>query len=311
MDNYLSLFKNYLEGQRGLAKATCEAYLRDVTDFERFLKERHNLSLRDLDRIDQNIVRQYLAELHRRGHKKTSISRRLSSLRSFFALLERKRLLATNPLTGISNPKVGRHHPRVLNVDQIMNILEAQEDPSPRGLRDRALLELLYGSGLRISEALALDLGDVDLSSRTIRVRGKGGKERLVPLTSKSRQFLQRYLEQREAFSPQRGERAFFLGMRGKRLNRREAYRIVDEYRKKAGVFYRIGPHTLRHSFATHLLEGGADLRSVQKLLGHSRLSTTQRYTHLTMGKIARIYDMAHPMSMGDTKERDGGDDEG
>lgn len=169
------------------------------------------------------------------------------------------------------------------------------QDNSPKGLRNRALLELLYGSGLRISEALSLDIDHIDLSQGVLKVLGKGNKERIVPITSKCREIILRYLEQRKAFNPKQGTKALFLGVRGKRLNRREALRIVERACKQASLPVFISPHTLRHSFATHMLESGADLRVVQQLLGHSRLSTTQRYTHLTMGKIAHIYDNAHP----------------
>ncbi len=304
MSKYIKLFSDYLKGQRGLAEATCDAYVRDIEVFEDFLRDRHSLDMEEVEKVDSNIIRHYLSELHRKGNKKSSICRILSSLRNFFSFLEKKGIIEGNPLLGISNPKMGKHHPRVLNVDQVIAMLEVKEDPSPKGVRNRALLELLYGSGLRISEALSLNIADVDLSARIIRVKGKGGKERVVPLTEKCRELLSRYLDQRSAFCPRDGERAFFLGMRGKRLNRREAYRIVNEIRKQAGVVYRIGPHTLRHSFASHLLEGGADLRSVQRLLGHSRLSTTQRYTHITMGKIARIYDRAHPRAREEDKKK-------
>ncbi len=302
MSKFVEGFICYLKGQRGMAEATYKAYLKDIEAFEEFLRDRYVLDLEQPDKIDSGKIRHYLSELHRKGYKKTSISRILSSLRSFFSFLEKKRIIKKNPLIGISNPKTGRHYPRILNIDEMMSLLEVEEEPSPRGLRDKALLELLYGSGLRISEALSLDIDDVEISGKIIRVKGKGEKDRLVPITDKCKELLKRYLEQRNAFSPAEGERAFFLGIQGKRLHRREAYRIVDKARKRAGVLYKIGPHTLRHSFATHMLEGGADLRSVQKLLGHSRLSTTQRYTHITMGKIARIYDMAHPRAKEEDK---------
>jgi integrase/recombinase XerC len=295
MNKHLKNYIAYLKGQRGMSEATCNSYSKDIILFENFLNSTYSLTLEQLDKINSTHIKGFLKHLHLTGQKKTTISRKLSSLRGFFRFLEKKHLINKNPIMGISNPKVGKHQPKVLSVDQILRILTEEKDRSPKGLRDKALLELLYGSGLRISEAISLDIDHIDLHQQTIKVMGKGSKERIVPITAKCREAILKYLEQRGAFNPKQGEKALFLGIRGKRLNRRQALRIIENACKKAGIPHPISPHTLRHTFATHMLEGGADLRSVQKLLGHSRLSTTQRYTHITMGKIAKIYDSSHP----------------
>ena len=295
MNKYLNNYLSYLKGQRGFSPATYRAYETDLLSFEKYLKDNFSLTLEQPDKITKKHITSFLKTLHLQGFKKTSISRKLSALRGFFKFLEKKKIIDKNPIIGISNPKTGKHHPKVLNIDQITKLLDKTQDYSPKGLRNRALLELLYGSGLRISEALSLNIDDIDFSQGLIKIRGKGNKERIVPITSKCRELMLRYLEQRNAFNPKDRTRALFLGVRGKRLNRREAVRIVERACMKVSLPVLISPHTLRHSFATHMLESGADLRIVQKLLGHSRLSTTQRYTHITMGKIAHIYDNAHP----------------
>ncbi len=295
MNKLLESYMAYLKGQKAMSEHTCKSYYTDLISFEDFISSKYGVSLKHPEDILPDHIKGFLKNLHMHGLKKTSISRKLSSLRSFFRFLEKKHKIKKNPIMGVPNPKIGRHNPRVLSVDQIIKFLSQKTDNSPKGLRDKAILELLYGSGLRIGEALSLDIDHIDLSQNTIKVMGKGNKERIVPLTEKSKQAIIKYLEQRGAFNPAPREKALFLGIRGKRLNRRQAIRIIEHTLKQAGIHFHISPHTLRHSFATHMLEGGADLRTVQKLLGHSRLSTTQRYTHITLGKITQIYDMAHP----------------
>ncbi len=198
-------------------------------------------------------------------------------------------------MAGLRNPKQDKRHPKALNVDQALALLEAKLSPDPEGLRDLALAEMLYGAGLRVSEAFSLDIDDFDPASGFVRVMGKGGKERLAPLGRTALSRLARYVGQRGALLGDAKERALFLGLRGGRLDRRQAARIVQNLAGLAGLPQRISPHTLRHSFATHMLEAGADLRSVQELLGHERLSTTQRYTHLNLQHLMQTYDKAHP----------------
>ncbi|MDC0335631.1 tyrosine recombinase XerC [Pseudodesulfovibrio sp.] len=287
-------FLAFLEVEKGYSGATIRSYGTDLVQFEDFLK-RVKRSLEKPKRINRDHVRGFLAEMHRQSLSKTSMGRKLSSLRAYFKYLLKHKVIAKDPMAGIRNPKQEQRHPQVLNVDQAVAMMEAAIEPDPEGLRDIALAEVLYGSGLRISEAIGLDLNDLD--SDVIRVTGKGSKERIVPLSDAAMKRIRRYIEQRHAFlQDDYSEQAVFLGIRsGKRLNRRAANRIIAKLGKLAGLPKDVHPHMLRHSFATHMLEAGADLRSVQELLGHERLTTTQRYTHLDMQRIMQVYDSAHP----------------
>ncbi len=282
--------------EKGCSKATVSAYAGDLGQFEEYLRAR-DLSIAEPRALKRDHVRGFVADLHRKRIQKSSMARKLSCLRSFFKYLARQNLIAQNPTAGVRNPRQEKRHPNFLNVDQSLALMEAEVPRDPEGLRDMALAELLYGSGLRISEALGLGVDDVDTSSGVVRVMGKGAKERLAPLSDAGKERLDAYLAERGAFQPDFKEDALFLGRRGARLQRRQANRILVKLAQSANLPERVHPHMLRHSFATHLLEAGADLRSVQKLLGHSRLSTTQRYTHLGMSKIAQMYDQAHPMA--------------
>ena len=285
-----------LQVQRGLSSATLQAYRKDLLLFFEHLSSQ-NLAAEAPEAITSRQVHVFLRELHRRGLSKSTMARKLSTLRGFFRFCQKQGLIEANPMHGLSNPKQESFYPQVLNVDNVLSLLESRLDRDPKGLRDLALAELLYGSGLRIGEALQLDLQDFDPAEGLLRVKGKGGKERIAPLTQAGIRRLKEYLGQRSAFSPLPRETALFLGLRGKRLQRRQANRIIDRLARNAGLPQHISPHALRHSFATHLLEAGADLRTVQELLGHSRLSTTQRYTHLSLGKLMATYDRCHPKS--------------
>lgn len=294
----------HLDVEKGYSQATIRAYGRDLEQFESFLSRRDR-TLAEPGAVTRDDVRAFLADLHRTGARKSSMSRKLSSLRSLFRYLRKTGLAKDNPLSNVGNPKQDKRHPKALNVDQALAVMEAKVPAGPEGLRDLALAELLYGSGLRISEALDLDVDDIDPGSGILRVMGKGRKERLVPLSDASVRRLKAYLAQRHAFPAELTERALFLGNRGGRLHRVQAARIVAGLAKLAGLPQSISPHTLRHSFASHLLQSGADLRSVQELLGHKRLTTTQRYTHLNLAQIARTYDAAHPRSTSSKKKEE------
>jgi len=287
-------FLAFLSVEKGYSDATIRSYGTDLEQFQDFLKGKKR-SLESPGRVSREHVRGFLAELHRRRLSKASMGRKLSSLRAYFKYLMRHKQIVKDPMSGIRNPKQEKRHPQVLNVDQAVSMMEAAVEPDPEGLRDIALAEVLYGSGLRISEAIGLDMNDVD--SDVIRVVGKGSKERIVPLSEAAVKRIRRYMEQRHAFiKDDYSEQALFLSVRaGKRLDRRQANRIVTKLAKLAGLPKDVHPHMLRHSFATHMLEAGADLRSVQELLGHKNLSTTQRYTHLDMQRIMQVYDSAHP----------------
>lgn len=305
----IEMFLAHLELEKGFSKATVDAYANDLSQFETFMDPK-GFTLGRPEEISKKHVQAFMADQHRRNMEKSSVARRISALRSFFRFCARMRMINTLPTEGIKNPRQDKRQPDVLNVDQVFALLaEPQKAAAParRGsdpekaeavqARDMALAELLYGSGLRISEALGLDAHHVNMQNAVARVLGKGGKQRLAPLSDTSVEALSRWIELRGRLLPdgQRDEGALFLGSRGGRLNRRQAQRIIEDLCRRAGLPQAVSPHALRHSFATHLLEAGADLRSVQELLGHSRLSTTQRYTHLNLARLVEVYDKAHP----------------
>lgn len=308
----IEMFLAYLELERDYSPATVRAYETDLMQFEEMLQSR-DISLGTPKAVTKDHIRGYLASLHRTQTSKTSMGRKLSALRAFFRFCLRMRFIQVLPTEGIQNPKTPQKHPEFLNVDQMFSLLQ-EGGQQPKGsltksnktssslakeawqeARDLCLAELLYGSGLRISEALALDIGRLG-EGNVVRIMGKGRKERLVPLTPVCKERMASWLELRGEVAKE-GEKALFVGARGGRLNRREAQRIIARLCEEAGLPQDVSPHALRHSFATHLLEGGADLRSVQELLGHSRLSTTQRYTHLSLQHLMEIYDSAHPLA--------------
>ncbi len=294
--NLVESFLSYLETQKGFSSSTIKAYANDLSQLETFL-DKKSLSLQYPQQLGKSVIQKYCAEMHRQNYSKTTLARKLATVRSFFKYCQQKKIISMSPVRGISNPKQKKSHPQVLNIDQILTLLEAQIGLDPLGRRDLALAEVLYGAGLRISEALNLNLSDLDLGQSLLRVRGKGGKERILPFNQVGKKRLISYLDHRLAFNPNPNEQALFLGKQGKRLHRRQAARIIKKLSQLAGLPGHISPHVLRHSFATHMLGEGADLRSVQELLGHSRLSTTQVYTHLNLNKILTIYDSAHPKS--------------
>lgn len=305
----LAMFLAHLEMEKGYSKATVAAYGEDLRQFAAFAAT-FGVSLDAPKEITARHIRDFMADMHRQALSKTSMGRKLSSIRAFFRFCARLRLVTAMPTDGVHNPKQEKRHPKVLNVDQTFALLapgkEVRHPKASAGKasgaatsRDLALAELLYGSGLRISEALSLDTGQILLADKDnafVRVLGKGGKERLVPLSDESVNALAAWLAERGKLAAP-DEKALFVGTGGKRLNRRVAARIIADLCTKAGLPETVSPHTLRHSFATHLLESGADLRSVQELLGHSRLSTTQRYTHLNLAHLTKVYDAAHPKS--------------
>lgn len=294
-------FFQYLAA-RGLRQATLEAYATDLQDFEAFLGQR-DATLARPEGLVRDLVLAYVADLHRRRLAKTTVARRLSALRAVFRFWLRHGVLVQDPARGIRNPKQPRRRPRALNVDETIAILEAVEvDSSPQALRDAALLELLYGSGLRVSEAVGLQVPQVDLVQGMVRVTGKGGKDRLVPLSDASRRRLAVLVAGRR-----RGP--VFVHEDGAPLTRTQAYRIVRAAAQRAGVLKPVSPHSLRHAFATHLLISGADVRGVQELLGHARISTTQRYTHVELGHALQVYDRCHPRArLGSTSPDPAGD---
>ncbi len=290
----IQAFLGYLDVEKRYSPATVSAYAQDLEDFAAYLEQK-NIPINEPAGITPQHIQGFLVYLHHRRMSKSSMARKLSGLRSFFNYLARQGHIQVSPMAGIRNPRQPVRTPRALNIDQALLLMEAQTINTPKDLRDMALVEVLYGSGLRISEALNLNLEDIDLGTTTVRVQGKGGKERLSPLSQAGAERLRRYLTIRREFCNSPEEQALFLGNRGKRLHRKQAARIIQKLAKICGLPENVHPHMLRHSFATHLLESGADFRSVQELLGHSRASTTQRYTHLTLDRLIASYDNAHP----------------
>ena len=302
-------FLAYRASGRGLPDATRAAYAADLAGFQSYLRNQR-LSVENPEHITRDHIRGFSAALFKSGLAKSSISRKLAAVRAFFAYLIRVRRITANPCLGIRNPKPEGRRPKLLNVDQTFALLDDTHTPPPQNAqneavsaRDLALAELLYGSGLRISEALGLNFTDIDPHSGIARVMGKGSKQRLAPLSDSSTRTLQRWMQLRPHLAPPE-EAALFVGARGKRLDRRQATRLLAALCKKAGLPVSVSPHSLRHGFATHLLEAGADLRTVQELLGHARLTTTQHYTRLTVEGITRVYDKAHPKARRDDKSR-------
>lgn len=248
--------------------------------------------------VDVNNIRSYLALLNEQNYSKSTIARKLATLRSFYKFLVKRGIVTSNPVTAVRTPKQEKKLPKFLEFDQVKKLLETPPMDGWLGARDRAMLEVLYSTGIRVSELVALNMDDIDFLGEVVHIRGKGKKERITPVSSSALQIIQHYLEYRNKraqnntnFDP----KVLFVNKHGKRLSTRSVRRKMDKYLKMAGLDPSISPHTLRHSFATHMLNNGADLRSVQELLGHQSLSTTQVYTHLTTKKLKDVYESSHP----------------
>jgi integrase/recombinase XerC len=293
MQELIERFGRHLTDERNLSDHTNCAYLRDLGEFKTFLERHGGTDVEALGRLDNLLLRRYLAELHKRNQR-TSIARKLSTLRTFFRFLVREGVLKSNPAEGLATPKLNRYLPKTLSVDEAHALMERGHGRTLLGLRDRAIVELFYSCGLRISELTGLNVGSLDLRENLVRALGKGRKERIVPVGRKARVALIDYLEAR---SMPADEEPLFLNARGGRLTPRSVQRNLKVRLLKAGVLKDVSPHALRHTFATHLLDGGADLRSIQELLGHASLSTTQKYTQVSVDQLMAVYDKAHPRS--------------
>lgn len=295
MQEVFNRYKNYLEAERNVSPYTVRNYISDLLDFFQFLGTRKISSLNEVDRY---VVRDYLAHLIELGRVKASIARKLSAIRSFYRYLLREEMISTSPVANTSSPKLDKRLPLFLTIEEMERLLETPDLSTPQGQRDRALLELLYASGLRVSELVSLEPGQVDLDTREIRVWGKGAKERIVLMGKPAAEALSAYLSWgRPKLSGEKKNRALFLNRYGERLTERMVQKNLENYARLAGIEKKVHPHMLRHTFATHLLDGGADLRVVQELLGHSNLSSTQIYTHVTRSQARKIYLSAHPMA--------------
>jgi len=293
-DRYI---KYYLEAEKNASPYTVRNYKDDLLDFLYFLKKK-KIDPLDESKVDRHVMRDYLSHLAERGIAKASIARKLSAIRSFFRYLVREEIIPKNPIEQVSSPKLDRRLPSFLTKEEMEKLLGAPDLSTPLGQRDQALLELLYASGLRVSELTGLTPEQVDLNSNEIRVWGKGSKERMVLMGEPAAGALKNYIEDgRLKLMGKKKSSALFLDRYGQRLTERSVQRLLEQYAKKAGIGKRVHPHMLRHTFATHLLEGGADLRVVQELLGHARLTSTQIYTHVTKGQARKVYLSAHPLA--------------
>lgn len=300
-------FVAWLLVEKGYSPHTAAGYQRDVREFHRFCGDAISPQA-----ITAAMVRSFVGSLYA-GNASASVARKLSALRTFFRYLQRGQVIETDPLVGVASPKLGHPIPAFLTVDEVFSLLEAPVAKDRYFRRDRAVMEMIYSTGMRVSELVAGNLEDFDLVGEMVRVRGKGNKERLVPFGVAAKEALQQYLPEREALTLARinrglapEPRALFLNGQGTRLTARSVERCFQSYGLRAGIGVTVTPHALRHSFATHLLEMGADLRTVQELLGHVSLSTTQKYTHINIDHLSKVYDQAHPQAQVQVKTGDG-----
>ncbi len=290
LSEQICAFCTHLETERNVSPHTLLAYRCDLEQLAAFITRERGEGAVAAD-VDHLLLRRYLAQLGKNA-RKSSIGRKLAAIRTFFRFLVRRGVIAKNPAELIATPKKENRLPFHLDIDQVTTLVEAPQEVEKHALRDRAILEMLYSCGLRVSELTGLDINDLDLGGGMVRVMGKGGKERIVPVGSRAIEAIRESLAGRGELA---GSGPLFLNTRGDRINRRSVTRIVDAHVLRIAAFKRISPHILRHTFATHMLEGGADLRAIQELLGHASLSTTQKYTHVSIDRLMEVYDKAHP----------------
>lgn len=286
-------FIRYLAIEKGLAANTLASYQKDLLNYAAFLER---TGCREWQESNRHHIVSYLSHLQKMGRAPATVSRNLASIRSFYHFLLRDGLLDADPTLHLDSPKTDKRLPRVLTVEEVERLLAAPEGRTPSGLRDRAMLEVLYATGIRVSELVALNVADLNLNMGYLKCYGKGSKERIVPLGSAALEAAGQYLSRGRAHllkGPDEG--ALFLNHQGRRLTRQGFWKIIKKYARAAGIQKAITPHTLRHSFATHLLENGADLRAVQEMLGHADISTTQIYTHVTQSRLKDVYLRTHP----------------
>lgn len=309
----IDAFVDYLAAEKGYSDHTCRAYARDLKDFlAYFISRRSEARSRrdedsgqevcgcsqDIEEIGSVVIRSYLGLLYKQKIKKTSIARKLSAIRSFFNYLEKHRVISENPAASVLTPKQDKPVPNHLTVDDVFRLIDSISDDTLAGKRNRAILETLYSTGIRVSELVGLDVEDIDFDARVIHVLGKGSIERIVPIGKKAVDAVRAYREAlygNSAKTPDIWKGPLFLNKNGGRLSERSVARMLDQAARAAGLPVPVAPHDLRHTFATHLLDAGLDLRMVQELLGHKKLSTTQKYTHVSIDRLMAAYDSAHP----------------
>lgn len=281
-------FYKYLDNEKGAAFNTRRAYRGDIEDFIRFVEKS------PAETVDHNTIRSYIVEIYK-DLKKSSLSRKVSAIKVFFRFMKKKGYIDENTALVIRNPRIEKHLPKFYTIDEMFHFLDFLPREGWLNIRNRAIFELMYSTGMRASEALSVDVEDLHLDGMWVRVTGKGGKERVLPFGEKAKQALDEYLETAQKTGKFGNNKALFINFRGERLTYRGLLRIMKKHQIKAQLFKDLSLHGIRHSFATHMLDNGADLRGIQELLGHSKLSTTQRYTHVSMDKLMEIYDKSHP----------------
>jgi integrase/recombinase XerC len=299
-DQHLEQFIQHLQYERGVSPHTLRNYASDLAQFRSYMQKVGSGAEIDVREIDRLTLREWMAELHK-GHKKTSVARKLASLRTFFQFLMREGVLDANPAKLVATPKIERKLPGHLSIEDAIRFIETPDTNTDLGRRDRAIIEFLYATGMRVGELVGLNLRDIDFREKLVRVTGKRKKQRIVPFGEPSLQALMHYIaETRPAFLNNcppalRDDQAVFLNYQGTRITTRSVGRMIEKYIRQCSNIHDISPHSLRHTFATHLLGQGADLRDIQELLGHALLSTTQIYTQVSMEKMIEVYDRAHP----------------
>ncbi|HHY37879.1 MAG TPA: site-specific tyrosine recombinase XerD [Clostridia bacterium] len=294
MADLISNFIDYLGKQKGLAENTLDSYGRDLKQYKTFLENGGKTSIED---AGPATIVAYLLHLQKQGRAPATIARRLAALKAFYQYLVRENFLQNDPTSNLESPKLEKRLPKVLTVREVDMLLKQPKPTTPTGLRDRAMLELLYATGIRVSELISLNVSDLNLEMGFLKCRGKGARERIVPVGSMALKSVRQYLQEGRPriLGSNTQEPSLFLNHHGRRLTRQGFWKIVRKYAQEAKIRKHITPHTLRHSFATHLLENGADLRSVQEMLGHADISTTQIYTQVTKGRLKEIYARTHP----------------
>ncbi|WP_406606795.1 tyrosine recombinase XerC [Candidatus Infernicultor aquiphilus] len=300
LKKYIELYAFFLKNEKNYSNYTIVSYRNDLIQFFNYLKLYRILKDDKIEYVDRSVMRKYIVYLKKSDYSARSISRKISTVRSFFKFCLREGIIKVNPTINLITPKINKKLPYFLYLQEVNKLIETPLKNTIFGIRDRAILELLYGTGIRVGELVNLNICNIDLYEKTIIVFGKGSKERILPLGNPSIRAIQEYLTSRNLFEKKifvnkNDLEALFLNRLGGRLTTRSIRRIIIKYMKMAGLNKKISPHVLRHSFATHLLEGGADLRSVQELLGHKSLSTTQIYTHITKERLKTIYKKSHP----------------
>lgn len=294
MPEHINRFRDFLVFERNYSEHTVRAYMSDLGEFKSFLEKRAGSDDGDIDisRVQEIDIRAYVTWLYKKNSR-TSISRKITSIRGFFEFLIREGVILNNSAKLVPTPRSEKKLPAFLTVDEAFKLVDIPQNGGVLSSRDKAILELFYSSGLRVSELVGINLGDLNLPGSVVKVLGKGGKERIVPLGSKAAEAMREYIGKREELNP-KGD-FFFVNSRGGRLTVRSVARMVKKYAAISGIPKNVSPHVLRHTFATHLLGSGADLRAIQEMLGHKSLSTTQRYTHTSIEKIMEVYDKTHP----------------